>query len=269
MSIDASYLEKVFTISDADARLRDPQDLNSYLKWSATETLPAGAVVGGFKLIPNGTEVRVLEARLVTAGSVDRRVMGRVAATSGLEIGWTSTRNLRGKFIGETVGKIAPAAGAGRFADTAAWSRGNYIGQIELVEIVDSKLEIERIALSTAAPFLGMVAAAAADDVLIALNSGFRTYAEQKYLHDGFVAGRPGFNLAAPPGKSPHQNGVAFDIDVAGAFNSVQYEWLKRHATSHGFLRTVSGEAWHWELHPTEAAAAKAAGRHKRSGVNP
>jgi hypothetical protein len=269
MQIDATYLDKVFTISDPDARLRDPSDLNSYLKWSASDSLPAGAVVGGFKLIPVGTEVRVLEARLVTAGSLDRRVMGKVAATSGLEIGWTSTRNLRGRFVGETVGEVSPEAGAGRFADTAAWSKGNYIGQIELVEIVDSQLEIERIASSTAEAFLRMVAAAAADDVLIAINSGFRTYAEQKYLYEGFIAGKAGFNKAAPPGKSLHQNGVAFDIDVAGAFNSVQYDWLKRHATSHGFLRTVSGEPWHWELHPTEAAAAKAAGRHKRSGVNP
>ena len=68
------------------------------------------------------------------------------------------------------IGEIPPAPGAGKFGPNAAWSGGKFIGQRTLVEIVDVKLEIERIALDTLDAYLALVKAAAADNVLVALD---------------------------------------------------------------------------------------------------
>ncbi len=150
----------------------------------------------------------------------------------------------------------------------AAWSGGKFIGQIGLAEIVDKALEIERIAASTVEPYLKMANAANTDNVQIAINSGFRSYPEQKLLWDGFNRHLPGFNTAAKPGFSKHENGVAFDIAVAGASGSPVYDWLKAHGTSFGFLRTVSGEPWHWEYDPVRASKAKQSNTFKAPGVS-
>ena len=97
--------------------------------------------------------------------------------------------------------KCRPNAAPDKFGPNAAWSGGQFIGQRTFVEIVDfKKLEIERIALDTLQPYLTLVEAAAADNVSVAINSGFRSYPEQKFLHDGFTRRLPGFNKAAPPG---------------------------------------------------------------------
>ena len=109
--------------------------------------------------------------------------------------------------------------------------------------------------------------AAAKDDVQVVLNSGFRSHPEQKLLHDGFVKGLPGFAKAAPPGTSKHQNGIAFDIRVAGGDGDPTYEWLKKNGPAHGFVRTVNGEPWHWEFDLAKAKKAIAAKTFKTPGV--
>ena len=93
------------------------------------------------------------------------------------------------------------------------------------------------------------------------LDSGFRSYPEQKQLHDGFTRGLLGFNTAAPPGFSKHQNGIAFDLSVPGGDGNPTYEWLKLHATTFGFVRTVSKEPWHWEFDEPKAQFAWRPGR--------
>ena len=40
-------------------------------------------------------------------------------------------------------------------------------------------------------------------------------------------------------------------------------------AYRYGYIRTVSGEHWHWEYVPDEAATMAAAGKFKRAGVSP
>lgn len=141
------------------------------------------------------------------------------------------------------------------------------LGQIDLVEIVDNKLEIKRIAMKTIEFYSRMIKAASDAGVSVALNSGFRSYPEQKYLWDGYSRRLPGFNKAAKPGFSNHQNGIAFDIAVAGGSGNPTYDWLKTHATSFGFVRTVSGEPWHWEFDPEKADRAKARGTFKTPNV--
>lgn len=259
LSSSRSYISREFRIDDPDARLRDPEDLKHFLR---------DPVSGQFVRLPVGLKVTVEELRRLEVGGLRIQLFARVRdAVSGAPVGWTSTGNLAGNFIGETLERVEPVPGAGRYSITAAWSEGQYTGQINLIEIVDAELQIEVIAEATVAAFLGMSAAAKADGVAIHLTSGFRTWAEQKQLRDGWDRRLPGYYPAALPGYSKHQNGVAFDIRVHGSYDSDEYLWLARNATAHGFLRTVSGEPHHWEFLPEEAATARSKGRHKRNSV--
>ena len=74
--------------------------------------------------------------------------------------------------------------------------------------------------------------------------SGFRTMAQQQHLYNLYKAGKG--NLAAPPGYSNHQGGIAVDVQV-GSTSSSTYKWLAANAHKYGFARTVPSEPWHWE----------------------
>lgn len=258
MNSAESFSEKTFLVVDPDARIRRDDDLIQFRR-------DAG---GRFQTIPQGTPVKIAEVKTAEAGSLRSIIFGRATSVDGARVyGWTSTLNLQGQFINETIGAVRPEPGAGQFGPNAAWSGGRYLGQLELVSIVGSKLEIERLALATVEPYLALVTAAAEDGVLVTLNSGFRSHHEQKYLYDGFVRKLPRFNQAAKPGFSNHQNGVALDISVPGGDGNPTYEWLKRRAPSFGFVRTVSNEPWHWEFDEAEAQVALASGTFKTSTV--
>lgn len=258
VTIAESFRDKTFVVVDPDARIRRDDDVIAF----------APGDNGQFLTIPKGTEIRIVEVRVAETGSRSNIVFGRAtSADSGKVFGWTSTRNLEGKFMNETIGLVPPGSSASRFGPNAAWSDGAFLGQLELIAIVDSRLDIERLALRTAEPYAALVAAAANDGIQVTLNSGFRSYPEQKHLHDGFVRGLPGFNTAAKPGFSKHQNGLAFDIAVAGGDGNPTYDWLKRNATRFGFVRTVSKEPWHWEFDEPRAEVALAAGTFKTPNV--
>ncbi len=127
MSLSESFLDSVFSVADSDARLRNPDNLIEYMKYSNNEPLPPGVSVGDFKKIPLGTEVRITAVKALPTGSSSRTMFALAISRDGAsEHGWTSTRNLRGQFINETLGVILPEQGAGRYGPNAAWSRGNY-----------------------------------------------------------------------------------------------------------------------------------------------
>jgi hypothetical protein len=259
MDLTKSYKDKTFTVADPDARLRVPGDLMQFQKDAA----------GNFLVIPNGTQVTVDDARVVLTGASASISFAHAVWQEGGQPrdGWTSTRNFKGQFVNETLGAVAPAPGANKFGPNAAWSGGAFIGQRTLVDIVDVGLEIERISLDTLQPYMEMVAAAAAGGVQVALNSGFRSFPEQKLLHEGWVKRLPGFNPAAPAGTSKHQNGIAFDIRVAGGEGNPTYEWLKQNGPARGFIRTVNREPWHWEFDPEKAKKAVKGKTFKTSNV--
>ncbi|MBK7861434.1 MAG: D-alanyl-D-alanine carboxypeptidase family protein [Archangiaceae bacterium] len=107
------------------------------------------------------------------------------------------------------------------------------------------KADTKRIGISAGDAFYYMERAAARAGVSLVVNSGFRTMAQQRYLYHCYLTKRcNGGNLAARPGYSNHQGGIAFDISTRRAR---VYTWLKRHARAYGFVRTVPSEPWHWE----------------------
>ncbi len=98
------------------------------------------------------------------------------------------------------------------------------------------------VAKATAHAFLKMQAAAQSAGVELSLTSGFRTMAEQSHLYQCFKnQSCNNGNIAALPGYSNHQNGLALDLSTSS--------WLTRNASRFGFARTVPKEAWHFEFH--------------------
>ena len=95
---------------------------------------------------------------------------------------------------------------------------------------------------ATGHAFLKMQAAANAEGVRLSLTSGFRTMEEQKHLYACYLNKNcNNGNLAARPGYSNHQSGLALDVSTS--------TWLARNASKFGFVRTVSQESWHYEYH--------------------
>jgi hypothetical protein len=96
------------------------------------------------------------------------------------------------------------------------------------------------VAKATGHAFLKMQKAAHEAGVRLSLTSGFRTMAEQKRLYNCYrTKSCNNGNLAAKPGYSNHQNGLALDVSTS--------TWLARNASRFGFVRTVKKEAWHYE----------------------
>lgn len=83
------------------------------------------------------------------------------------------------------------------------------------------------------------------------VNSGGRTRQEQQYLYDLYRSGRG--NLAARPGTSLHESGIA--VDIGGPVytsNTRQHAWMRQNAAKFGWYWVGQrfGEPWHWEYHP-------------------
>jgi len=226
-----SYLNKPFFIADPEARIRTGEDLLSYVMEN-----------GKPKLIPNGTEIRVTDAR----------VLRETVYVNAENWGWTAATNLRNKFLNETVGVFEPQDDNQKGAN-AAWDSGNFLKQITLVQIVGADNQLKFISMDIADEYLALVHAAANDGVLMPLKSGFRTYPKQAYLYDGWSRRLPGFNLAAKPGFSNHQDGFAYDFAINAYEGNPRYDWLKRNGPRFGFVRTVNKEPWHWEYRPAIA----------------
>jgi hypothetical protein len=97
--------------------------------------------------------------------------------------------------------------------------------------------------------------AAAADHGAARVASGWRDWAKQADLYEGYKAGRPGYNPADPPGYSKHQDGTAVD----GAWDSeAERERFAQLAAARGLSRPVSREPWHFVHAPASTPAAPA-----------
>jgi D-alanyl-D-alanine carboxypeptidase-like protein len=236
-----SYLDKSFVIQDPEARIREDEDLLSYVIEN-----------GKPKLIPKGTEIKVTDAKLFKE-SVFVKADGW---------GWTAGNNLKNGFLNETLSTIPPVDDNEK-GPNAAWDKGRYLKQLTLIEIIGADNSVKLISADIAEFYLKLVNAAEKDGVPLPLKSGFRTYMKQEYLYNGYIKRLPGFNLAAKPGFSNHEDGYAYDFAIAGYEGNPRYDWLKAHGPNYGFVRTVNKEPWHWEYRPQIAAT----GKYKASNV--
>jgi hypothetical protein len=88
-----------------------------------------------------------------------------------------------------------------------------------------------------AAAFDRMAAAARRAGHSLAINSAFRSDAEQARL----FAANPDPRMVAPPGRSLHRCATELDLGPASA-----YGWLAAHAGRFGFVKRYSWEPWHF-----------------------
>jgi hypothetical protein len=126
--------------------------------------------------------------------------------------------------------------GLGKCTNMAGYSRG--VRRTVCVVVLEGKY----VEVKTATKYLAMKAAARKAGVALKIVSGFRTMAKQRELYRLYKLGKG--NLAAPPGYSNHQSGLALDLNTSAPG---VYSWLSKHASTYGFRRTVPSEAWHWE----------------------
>ena len=85
----------------------------------------------------------------------------------------------------------------------------------------------------------------------LTVNSGGRTYQEQQVAYNKYKSGQG--PLAAPPGSSLHESGIA--VDIGGPITnsgSAQHAWLRQNAAQFKWYWVGQnfGEPWHWEYHP-------------------
>lgn len=226
-----SYLDKTFVIEDPQARIRKPDDL---LRFEMENGQP--------KLIPKGTKVKVTDAK----------VFKDLVFVLADGFGWTAKSNLKNQFLNETLTTFPPQD-KNKKGPNAAWDAGNFLKQITLVQVVGAKDTLKFVSEEVVKFYLELVNAAEKDGVLLPLKSGFRTYESQQYLYNGYIKKLPNFNLAAPPGFSNHQDGLAYDFAISGYNGNPLYDWLKKNGPTHGFVRSVNREPWHWEYRPKVA----------------
>ena len=75
------------------------------------------------------------------------------------------------------------------------------------------------------------------------ITSGYRTKAQQQALYDAYLRGEG--NLAAPPGRSLHEQGRAVDLNWS-QLNDRQRAWLRANLPRFG-ITPIKSEAWHWQ----------------------
>jgi hypothetical protein len=227
-----SYLNRTYTIADPEARIRTDEDP---LKFVLENGKP--------RIIPNGTQIKVTDTK-VNKDLVYVLVEG---------FGWTAKNNLKNKFLNETLAEFPPLDNDQK-GPNAAWDKGKFLKQLTVIQIVGAENSLKFVSKDIIDSYLKLVRAAEENGVLLPLRSGFRTFPSQQFLFDGFKRHLPGFNLAAKPGFSNHQDGFAYDFQIGGFNGDSRYDWLKAHGHTHGFVRTVNGEPWHWEFRPDVAA---------------
>lgn len=109
-------------------------------------------------------------------------------------------------------------------------------------------------------------------NVHLMINSSFRSYEDQEEIYNSYklISLQYADSLAARPGHSEHQTGLAIDITslenprVASFEKSQEYEWLKENCHQYGFILRYpegkenitgySNESWHFRYVGKEVA---------------
>ena len=131
----------------------------------------------------------------------------------------------------ETRGTVTPTAPPPR-------PKGDIIPKEKTVVVEGSF----RLRSDAAAAYLAMKADAKKAGVTIKLSSAWRDSSVQAYLYDLFIRGLG--NLAAPPGSSDHERGIAIDL-------SSGIPWAQKNCTKYGWYNSgmtfSQKEPWHFD----------------------
>lgn len=142
-------------------------------------------------------------------------------------IGTDSSATPGGSAAGSTSGASASSGSAG--ASVASPKKTG-----EIVDVPGGRLD-----KAVAGAFLAMKDAAKKDGVDLQISSSYRSRQEQEVLYAKYKAGTG--NLAAKPGTSNHESGLAIDFkNTKGA-----YSWLAKNAERFG-MKNLPGEPWHY-----------------------
>jgi len=123
------------------------------------------------------------------------------------------------------------------------------------------------LAFNAGQRFIAMRASAAEAGVTLPLSTAYRSREWQQRLYDAYqayLAGGPWAPMAAKPGKSLHEKGLAIDIagvnPKASNYNPARAAWLQANAQRYGWYNTgayfSSPEPWHYAYEiPREGVA--------------
>jgi len=116
-----------------------------------------------------------------------------------------------------------------------------------------------RLRPDAAQAYLAMKRAAASEGTSISLESAWRDFAKQKKLYEAYVAGRG--NLAAAPGTSTHEMGIAIDLR-----NGIP--WAQKNGSRFGWINTGMSfsqkEPWHFDFNASKYRPATSQTRTKK-----
>lgn len=119
---------------------------------------------------------------------------------------------------------------------------------------------VVRVNSTASSNWFNLYNAAKADGINLTANYSFRSMARQEYYYNCYQTKSCNNGaVAAKPGHSNHQMGLAVDIDINSAgkdptLTSCQanpgrwpvYQWLATNASRFGMDAKVAGECWHW-----------------------
>lgn len=135
---------------------------------------------------------------------------------------------------GSDAGSAAATSGASASGGSAGASVASPKKTGEIVNVPGGRLD-----KAVAGAFLAMKEAAKKDGVDLQISSSYRSRQEQEVLYAKYKAGTG--NLAAKPGTSNHESGLAIDFkNTKGA-----YSWLAKNAERFG-MKNLPGEPWHY-----------------------
>ena len=132
--------------------------------------------------------------------------------------------------------------------------------------------ENQMVTSDTFDAFLNMYNAAKNEDLTLIINSSYRSYKEQEEIYNEYKSTRGeeyADKIAAKPGFSEHQTGMAIDIQTYGSTASTfedfdEFKWLQDNAHKYGFIMRypkekeyLTGyeyESWHYRYVGVEVA---------------
>ena len=202
---------------------------------------PQNPMMGGFGHNGNsGAQLmQLMQMMMMLTASMLTYMMAQSSAAMGGAMpsfggGTPGTNPGLGNFLGSNGSGGSPAMGGAQGSNGAG---GGKVGAPSgnLVDLGGGK----KVDASIAPAVRSMIAAAKKDGVDLKITSAHRSRHEQEVLYAKYKAGTG--NLAAKPGTSNHESGLAIDFtNTPGA-----YAWLKKNAGRFG-LKNLPSEPWHY-----------------------